>query len=520
MRPIIIGLAWWASLLPAQTVINGGRTIQGAWDASGATMTKPARTGISLPAACSVGEIFFSTTAAAGENLYVCAAANSWAQLAGGAGLQALRPANNLSDLGSAAAARTNLGLGTAATQPSSAFEPAIAPGTGAQYWSGTKGWQNLPAAIQSAMAGLYQTPITTGTADQALNGTLGLTALPNCAASGGVLWYSTATHQYSCHTLLAADIPALNYQAPIGGAPGAWPISFTPAAHASTHASAGGDPVTPAAIGALPLVGGTLTGNLTTPATILGPKTIGAGASQLSAAASCPGCVTVVTDGASASDCTTGGGTSAALCRSSGLAWMPLGGSAGGAMAYPGAGLPVSTGAAWAASLSPGAAGHVVRSNGTAYTDAAIQAADMPAGFCIPTRYTTAYTDAGYAAAATSASTTLLTLGARQRLCSVDFDPQSSFAGTGITSVTCSLGSATGGNGAVYMPASPVGPTMAAGAKYGFAGLMDPAYLTTPDSSRAVVLTCNANTNFGNGAATVLTAGQVYVTVGVVTLP
>lgn len=51
---------------------------------------------------------------------------------------------------------------------------------------------------------------------------------------------------------------------------------------------------------------------------------------------------------------------------------------SSGGGMTYPGAGLPISTGSAWGASLTPGSAGHVVRSTGTAYADAQLAFSDL----------------------------------------------------------------------------------------------------------------------------------------------
>jgi hypothetical protein len=78
MRRIVqIYLAMAVSAL-AQTTINGGRVVSGTWDASNALSSKPAKTGSSLPSACGVGEQFFLTTAPAGNNLYLCAAANTW----------------------------------------------------------------------------------------------------------------------------------------------------------------------------------------------------------------------------------------------------------------------------------------------------------------------------------------------------------------------------------------------------------------------------------------------------------
>ncbi len=66
-----------------QTVINGGRRITGSWDASAAASTKPARTGSSLPASCTVGEQFFKMGALGGQSLYLCSTANTWTPAAG-----------------------------------------------------------------------------------------------------------------------------------------------------------------------------------------------------------------------------------------------------------------------------------------------------------------------------------------------------------------------------------------------------------------------------------------------------
>ncbi|HEX8985263.1 MAG TPA: hypothetical protein VF767_07525, partial [Bryobacteraceae bacterium] len=47
-------------------------------DFSGASSTKPFRTGTLMPAACAVGETFFKIDATAGENLYACTATDVW----------------------------------------------------------------------------------------------------------------------------------------------------------------------------------------------------------------------------------------------------------------------------------------------------------------------------------------------------------------------------------------------------------------------------------------------------------
>jgi hypothetical protein len=55
-------------------------------DFSGAQSTKPFKTGAVLPGTCMVGEVFFRTTAPAGENLYGCVSTNTWQVLSGGEG--------------------------------------------------------------------------------------------------------------------------------------------------------------------------------------------------------------------------------------------------------------------------------------------------------------------------------------------------------------------------------------------------------------------------------------------------
>lgn len=67
-----------------QNAINGGRTITGVLDASGAAATKPMKAGTTLPATCSVGELFNKTNATATAVIYACIATDTWTQQGGG----------------------------------------------------------------------------------------------------------------------------------------------------------------------------------------------------------------------------------------------------------------------------------------------------------------------------------------------------------------------------------------------------------------------------------------------------
>jgi len=74
-------------LSQTQTVA-GDKTYTGRLDASGATHTLPSKTGLTAnkPATCTVGEEYFATDAAAGQNKYYCTATNSWTQQSGSGG--------------------------------------------------------------------------------------------------------------------------------------------------------------------------------------------------------------------------------------------------------------------------------------------------------------------------------------------------------------------------------------------------------------------------------------------------
>lgn len=102
-----------ALLAIAALSVNGqisvsNRTDLGAVDASGAASTKPAKSGASLPATCSVGEQFFRTGVTAGQNLYGCTATNTWTLQSGGVGAS--------TSTGSGATPTYDGGLGTVET--------------------------------------------------------------------------------------------------------------------------------------------------------------------------------------------------------------------------------------------------------------------------------------------------------------------------------------------------------------------------------------------------------------------
>jgi hypothetical protein len=126
------------ALLTGQTVVNGGRTQIGPWDASGATSTIPAKRGTTaqLPATCTQGAAFFATDATAGENMYLCTATNVWTQqLTGtatflqlGAGAVVRTVTSRLQDV---VHVKDFGAKGDGVTDDSSAFIAALASGAG-----------------------------------------------------------------------------------------------------------------------------------------------------------------------------------------------------------------------------------------------------------------------------------------------------------------------------------------------------------------------------------------------------
>ncbi len=64
----------------------GLQTILGTWDATGAVSTAPMKSGTTLPATCTTGQLFYKTNATPGVNIYACTSVNVWTAQAGGGG--------------------------------------------------------------------------------------------------------------------------------------------------------------------------------------------------------------------------------------------------------------------------------------------------------------------------------------------------------------------------------------------------------------------------------------------------
>ncbi len=79
-RRVFIALGAWIggwALLTGQTRVDLGRQARNV-DFTAAEVTKPFRSGATLPESCSPGEAFFKIDAPAGKKLHLCVAPNSW----------------------------------------------------------------------------------------------------------------------------------------------------------------------------------------------------------------------------------------------------------------------------------------------------------------------------------------------------------------------------------------------------------------------------------------------------------
>jgi len=124
--------------LTGQTVVNGGRTQIGPWDASGAQSTIPAKRGVTaqLPSTCTLGAEYFATDATPGQNIYLCTATNTWTQQQGGTGSFVQNGAGAVvrtvtSKLQDVVHVKDFGATGNGLTDDSAAFAAALASGAG-----------------------------------------------------------------------------------------------------------------------------------------------------------------------------------------------------------------------------------------------------------------------------------------------------------------------------------------------------------------------------------------------------
>lgn len=81
---VILALLALSGIGHAQTKISL-RDQSSIIDFTNAVFTRPVKTGTTLPAQCTVGDLFFRSNATPGQNLYACVSVNTWTVLAGSA---------------------------------------------------------------------------------------------------------------------------------------------------------------------------------------------------------------------------------------------------------------------------------------------------------------------------------------------------------------------------------------------------------------------------------------------------
>jgi hypothetical protein len=297
---ILVGML--AAVGGAQTTVNGGRDFKGSLKASGAVSTvdfsgagstAPAKTGTlaARPAACTQGQFYFATDAAAGQNLSLCTTTGTpgaWSTVSGGGG-------------GGSAA-------GVSYCAPSSgnglAFTCTANPGVGA-YTAGVTlalvpDVSGAGGATTLAVDGLGARPVTL--ADGSSNPASGDLA----AGKVYLLMYDGAVFRLQVNGTNAGDISA----------------GTLADARLSANVAMGNRT-------------NTFTGYIDVSSGSWRPPE--ATVSGLPAAGSATGKVYMVTDSSGVGSCTAGGGTTRTLCRSNGASYECVGNCSTGTATNPG---------------------------------------------------------------------------------------------------------------------------------------------------------------------------------------
>lgn len=212
LRTIAV-LCLFAHLCDAQTVINGSRTILGNWDASGALSTKPLKAGTSLPATCSVSQMYYKTDATAGMGMYFCTSTNTWTQALGSGASQA----SDITDFKVTATGTTITHTGTSTTSKPTAVRVG---GTTYTYSDGSGSSTTLATISGSGTGTVYVYIASNGTrtADTS-SGTITITCSDTnwtCSNSGNVSAFPTGSLPVAEVAVAAGSVASVTDRRPM----------------------------------------------------------------------------------------------------------------------------------------------------------------------------------------------------------------------------------------------------------------------------------------------------------------
>ena len=227
MRKILAALLLAASVASAQTTVN---TTAANKPGGSQTTANALNSGSSLPSTCTVGDVYFLTSATAGQNIYDCTATNTWTaqggsatatDLAGGAAGQVLYQVG-ASDTGFTAAGTTGQVL-TSAGSGSPTWSTNIG-GNAATATSATSATTagTVTTAAQPSITSVGQLTGLDVKGNFVMSGSSsgGLTfAVPAAAGSATLTWPTTAgTNNY---VLTTDGSGTLSWSDKTGGVPG-----------------------------------------------------------------------------------------------------------------------------------------------------------------------------------------------------------------------------------------------------------------------------------------------------------
>jgi hypothetical protein len=199
----LVSLLWLISSIYGQNLLDV-RTQTKNIDFSNAASTIPAKSGTALPATCNPGEMFFKTNNTPGQNLYGCAPANTWTQLSGGGTSGTVSTATS-GQFGFYAANGTTITGHTLVVGDIPVLNyqsPLNFTGSGAKTASSTGTLLNNDCAKWDATGNIIDSGAPCANVASGTAGQFG--------------FYFTNGNALTPHTLVAGDIPALNYQPPL----------------------------------------------------------------------------------------------------------------------------------------------------------------------------------------------------------------------------------------------------------------------------------------------------------------